>query len=232
MKNLIIFLLCSFSLVNSFSKCLEKSINPNSKYEFVDNLLDTLISIQSNETEIYENRTSQMMNVLYVYKKSVIDTDCSIQNLRLFEQSSKVKIKEKIPEMLDYLNSRNNYQREVIRLLTSKNIDFSQIDDKFSDLKIEKDEIEKKLNSVIFSVLTGTRFEESDNPNFRFEKISKEKRNNYLGVTTSERVTILKKIGENFGNENSNMRIVRGLYVVINYLTFDNKELISLEKIK
>jgi len=232
MKNLVIFFLCSFSLVNSYSKCFEKTINPDSKYEFVETMIETLSSIQNYETEIYKTRKDEVTNILYVYKKSIIDTECSIQTINTFEQSKKVKIKQSLPVVINYLNSRIRYQKEIINLFNMKNVDMSRLSDKVSDLKIEKDEIDENLSTVVSTIMTSTRYEESDNPKFKIEKIPKEKTIYYLGITSDERRKILDKLNKTFTKDDTNMRILIGLLIPTEFISFTNKELVSLEDIK
>lgn len=224
--------MCSFIWMDSFSKCLEKSINPDSKYEFVETMIETLSSIQNYETEIYKTRKDEVTNILYVYKKSIIDTECSLQTINTFLQSKKIKIKQSIPVVVDYLNSRIKYQKEIINLFNMKNVDMSRLSDRMSDLKIEKDEIDENLSTVVTTILTSTRFEESDNPKIKIDKIPKERSIFYLGITSDERRKILDKLNKTFTKEDTNMRILIGLLIPTQFLSFENKELISLEEIK
>jgi hypothetical protein len=107
----------------------------------------------------------------------------------------------------------------------------SRLDDRVSDLKIQKDEIDRKLIRVSISLITGSRFEESDNPKFDFFKVPNDKRLYYLGITTDERSKILKKMNDIFSKDDSNKNILILLIVPTEFLSFSNKNLISLEKI-
>ena len=117
MKKFLIFLICSFTLINSNSKCVEQTLDVNSKYQFIDSILDTLISIQKNELEIYKSNGSDLVNILYVYKKSIIDYECSLKTINSFQVSQKTKIKESIPTIVDYLSSSIKIKKEVIKLI-------------------------------------------------------------------------------------------------------------------
>ena len=217
--------------MNSYSKCEERIIDPNSKYQFIDSTLDTLISIQRNELEIQKSDGSSLVNILYVYKKSIIDYECSLQVINNFQESKKTKIKESIASVVDYLISSIKLKREVLSIINNSNIDMSRLDDRVSDLKIQKDEIDRKLIRVSISLITGSRFEESDNPKFDFFKVPNDKRLYYLGITTDERSKILKKMNDIFSKDDSNKNILILLIVPTEFLSFSNKNLISLENI-
>ena len=231
MKKILTTFIILIITFNSYSMCFDKVENTDSKYEFIDKVLNLLISIQNDEKEMYQNRNKDLTTMLYYHKKIVANNDCSLLIMSHFKESKKIKIKASLPAIEDYLVSKNIWEKEVINALNPSTSP-ANIEDKFSDLKLQKDEIDEKLLKLTTALVTGTRFEISDKPHANIDNIQNEKIIYWLGVTTDERRKILKKFSENFAQDSSNINILIGGIPLETFLSFKNSEVISLENIK
>ena len=235
MKKIILILILLISSNYCYSRCDYSVKDVNSKYEFTDKVLDLLISVQKNEDEIFKNKDSSVVNILTSEKRSILDDECFIYIISQFKDSDKIKIRESVPKILEYLNNRILYQKEIVDIFNMRyGSDSVRLNDRFSDIKIRRqDNDTKNLLDVTVSLAMSTRFEQSDNPTVDISKFNKDVLFNKLGITTHERTVLLKKISDNFvTNKNSNQNILIGLILPIELLSYKNKETTSLEKVK
>jgi len=224
-------LLCS-SLVNA--KCDIEQKDSNSKFEYVDLLLDVIGIIQQDTQEIYlslnENSNSSFVNKLASLKQANSDYECAIHQLEIFGASNKLSIKKNHDDANAYLTDEIKWNSDLLDILNMKyGSDSIVIDNKVADLKNKQKELNKELIFFVADISSIDKFEQADDENVDMSKIPKDDAWLKLGIKENERKMIGKKISTIMLAKNSNTTILAALVVGSGNLRYTEPKVETLE---
>lgn len=223
-----------FFTTNSFAKCYDTVNNVNSKFEFSELIVDTLIQLQGNWKEIAKSESSNVIDAMVAHKQLILDAQCSLNKVSKFGKSTKSNIKTSAPKVTKYLNHLVRYNQNHLDLLSGKFANSPSVqNEKISDHRIDARALQTEMVELSSALVLSTRFEQSDKPSFDLGRIPQNERYNYLGITNIERAKLIEKMLNKLELVSDDKQTIffHVIYLPVELMTFNDKKIVGLDEI-
>jgi hypothetical protein len=237
MKKLITVLLTTILFIASsaYAKCYLKEVDVNNKFEAAMTLLDVIKVIENNDAQIKKahEKASDAVIILIAYKQENIDFTCAIKQLNKFDATIKNNIKDGLVEMHQYLKQKVQFNLDVIDALTSDSFsNLNKFENQIADLAIKANELNEYLMGATLRLVQIIQFEKIDYENASVPDVNG-KYYKQIWITDDERTLLLKKLIEFIESKGtSNVLTLWGLGLFVKHLSYENKDLETIEVIK
>jgi hypothetical protein len=235
MKKLITVLLTAMLFIASsaYANCYLKEVDVNNKFEAAMTLLDVIKVIESNEAQIkkaHEKASDAEVDILIAYKQENIDFMCAIKQLNKFDATIKNNIKDGLIEMHEYLKQKVQFNLDVLDALNSDSFSNSnKFKNQIADLAIKGKALNENLMGATLRLTQIIQFEKIDDENASVPDVNG-KYPKQIWITDDERTLLLKRFIE--FKDTSNMSILWGLALFVKHLSYEKKDLETMEVIK
>jgi|GEM_PF-5908755 len=234
----LIFAFCLFALsINAYSSCIVDIENINSKYQLSKKLIEVISYVQTSQDEQDEifskENTNTMILGLASAKRIIGRTQCDIEQLISFNNSSKDQIVSASSIAIDYLNKRLSYNKNLRDFLLIDNHPSNKIvREKTADLYNEKLGLMTGTITLGFSLLYVISYDESDGYLDVSQKYSDIEKRSWMGLNKIEKDLIFSEIQKLMQNPNLLFGFSFNFLQISELFGYKNKNLKTLDDIK